>query len=345
MDDSEDSNDEGSGDAACMTRGDKGLVPAAPPGGPPDLAHKFRGALIGAAVGDALGARFEGAGSVEPAELERLEQSPGPLRYTDDTHMTLGMAQSLVESRGFDGARMAALFAQNFTDEPWRVYGPGPPRVFRLLKQGAPWDQAGRTLFGGSGSFGNGAAMRVAPAALLAFRDIDRVASLARKTAIITHAHELGIEGAVVQACAVALALRQNPATDVREQPFLDELDARAHSPIFQQKLHHTRWLLAAVGPTGRDEVVARLGRRIEAFESVPTAIYAFLRSPASFVNVVTYAISLGGDTDTIASMAGALAGAYLGVEAVPVNWRAGVEDSARLIELADSLLSLAGSG
>ena len=184
----------------------------------------------------------------------------------------------------------------------------------------------------------------MAPAALLAFRDLDRVASLARKTSIITHAHELGIEGAVLQACAVALAVRQDPATGVRDQDFLDELDARARSPIFQEKLGQTRSLLPAAGPTGRDEVVARLGHGIEAFESVPTAIYAFLRSPTSFVNVVTYAISLGGDTDTIASMAGALAGAYLGLEAVPVNWRTGVEDSARLTELADSLFTLAGS-
>ena len=146
-----------------MTGDDSRPVPAAPPGGPPDLAGKFRGALIGTAVGDALGARFEGARRVKPSKLERLEQDPGPLRYTDDTHMTLGMAQSLVERRGFDGARMAALFAQNFTDEPWRGYGPGPPRVFRLLKKGTPWDQAGRTLFGGSGSYGNGAAMPGGP--------------------------------------------------------------------------------------------------------------------------------------------------------------------------------------
>jgi len=137
---------------------------------PQQLQAKFRGALLGVAVGDALGAPFEGAGTVRRRDLERLEREPGPLRYTDDTHMTIGMAESLVERRGFDGAHMVAVFARNFAAEPWRGYGAGPPQVFRLIERGVPWDQAGRALFGGSGSFGNGAAMRVAPAALLGRR-------------------------------------------------------------------------------------------------------------------------------------------------------------------------------
>ena len=58
----------------------------------PDRAQKFRGTLLGAAVGDALGAYFEGMRSVDWARLERREQEPRPLRYTDDTHMSLGMA-------------------------------------------------------------------------------------------------------------------------------------------------------------------------------------------------------------------------------------------------------------
>ena len=74
----------------------------------PDLSQKFRGALVGAAVGDALGASFEGMEVVEWSALEPLEREPGPLRYTDDTHMTIGMAQSLVEREGFDGAHIAA---------------------------------------------------------------------------------------------------------------------------------------------------------------------------------------------------------------------------------------------
>ena len=90
--------------------------------------------------------------------------------------------------------------------------------------------------------------------------------------------------------------------------------------------------------------MVALLGNGVEAHESVPTAIYTFLRYPDSFADVVGYAISLGGDTDTIASMAGAVSGAYLGLDAIPEAWRENVEGSARLQELADSLHVLARS-
>ena len=174
---------------------------------------------------------------MKPADLERLEQRPGPMRYTDDTHMTLGMAQSLVERSGFDGPHMAALFARNFVEERWRGYGPGPPQVFGLLEQGVPWDQAARALYGGEGSFGNGAAMRVAPAALLAHSDLDRVVSLARKTAVITHSHDLGVEGSVLQAAAIALALQLDPATAIDVGAFLDSLGTYARSLVFQRKL------------------------------------------------------------------------------------------------------------
>ena len=60
--------------------------------------------------------------------------------------MTLGMAQSLIERHGFEGAHMAALFAHNFSEEPWRGYGPGPPQVFADLTRGVSWDEAARGL-------------------------------------------------------------------------------------------------------------------------------------------------------------------------------------------------------
>ena len=317
-------------------------APKVTPGeGNPGLAQKSRGVLLGTAVGDALGAPFEGSGPVRPDVLRRLEHRPGPLTYTDDTHMTLGLARSLVEREGFDGPHMAGLFARNYLAQPWRGYGPGPPRVFRLLDQGVPWDQASRALFGGGGSFGNGAAMRVAPVALLAFGNMERVASLARQTAVITHAHELGVEGAVLQACAVAVALGHDPATAVDPEEFLHWLRPHANTPVFQAALDRVEQLLKANGGAGLEAVIDQLGNGIKASESVPTAIYAFLRQPSSFGEVVTYAISLGGDTDTIACMAGALAGAHLGQDGIPALWAEGVEDAAELMGLADSLLSL----
>ena len=299
---------------------------------------RFCGVMLGVAVGDALGARFEGVGSVDPDELAKFASDPGPLRYTDDTHMTLGLARSLVERQGFDAPYTAELFARNFEQEPWRGYGSGPPRVFGLMRQGVPWDQAARSLFDGTGSYGNGGAMRVAPVALFAFRDLDRVARLAQQSAVLTHTHECGVDGAVLQACAVALLLEAEPGRPLYAPALLQQLARHVQTKLFREILESMESLPAGLPPP---EAALRLGNGIEAFRSVPTALYAFLRHPDSFAGAVLYAIRVGGDTDTIASMTGALAGAYLGEEVIPAGWRERVEDAAELRRLARALFLL----
>ncbi len=298
------------------------------------LRSRFRGALLGVAVGDALGAPFEGSapgrGSARAAAA-----APGPWRYTDDTHMTIALAESLLECEGFDGAHMAARFAADYRAEPWRGYGPGPPQVFRLVEAGAPWQGAAQTLFGGAGSFGNGGAMRVAPAALLAFPEPSRVAALAADTARVTHAHPYGVEGAVAQATAVAALLRSPGDPALHTAGLLAEVRGAVRSDLFRSACDSVAALLPAAP---QQQVVATLGNGIEAFRSVPTALYAFLRHPTAFEDAIEYAVALGGDTDTIAAMTGALAGARLGEDAIPAQWRAHVEGAERLRTLADEL-------
>ena len=80
------------------------------------------------------------------------------------------------------------------------------------------------------------------------------------------------------------------------------------------------------------------LGNGIEAFNSVPTAIYSFLAHPDSFVQAILHAIGLGGDTDTIAAMVGAISGAYLGFESIPSSWRNKLENRLYIEELAQEL-------
>jgi len=303
------------------------------------LRESFRGALLGAAVGDALGAKFEGARVVPCHALERLLEEPGDLRYTDDTHMMMGMAGSLLECRGFDGRHMADTFARNYFEQPWRGYGAGPPQVFELIARGEPWDKASSLLFGGLGSYGNGAAMRVAPAGLLKYREPGLAAEIASDSALITHSHELGREGAVLQACAVALLVRQPDDMGFDHGAFLAELEKYIRTPILHRKFEQIRLLLPAAAPA---DAAAALGNGVAAHEAVPAALYSFLSHAGSFSDAVIYAVSLGGDTDTIACMTGALAGARLGEQAIPAVWHRRVEDAARLRELADALFSLA---
>jgi poly(ADP-ribose) glycohydrolase ARH3 len=306
------------------------------------LRDKFRGALLGVAIGDALGAPFEGKMPVDESILTKLEKEPGTLRYTDDTHMAIGMAESLLVKRGFDGPHMAETFARNYEVEPWRGYGAGPPQVFELLRRGVPWDQAGRVLFGGAGSYGNGAAMRVAPVALAYYYDATQLIEVARRSAIITHTHELGIQGALLQAFTVALLVEQLPDSRLSGSAVSELLISYlsdASASLYVHKIKEVKELLPDASPV---EVASRVGNGIEAFQAVPAALYAFLSHAASFSQAVRYAISLGGDTDTIASMTGALSGAYLGESAIPGSWRENVEGAVRLREIADSLLDLA---
>lgn len=296
---------------------------------------RFRGCLLGLAVGDALGAPFEGRPQVPAGEVDEWAQSRAALRWTDDTAMTIGVAESLVACEGFDGAHMAAVLAEAYAAEPWRGYGAGPPQVFAALARGLAWDEAAAGLFGGQGSHGNGGAMRAAPVGLVA-ADREDAARIACAQARITHAHPLGQQGAAVQAVAVAWAVKASEGADPGE--VLEEVRRVDTASPLRETLDRLSTIATDAPPR---EVAAVLGHGVAAAEAVPAALHAFLRHPRSFPGVVHDAIALGGDTDTIASMAGAVSGALLGADAIPAAWRQRLEGADRLVTLADALHAL----
>jgi len=283
-----------------------------------DLRSKFIGALLGTAVGDALGAPLEGWSRERVArvygEAGRLEMVEG--RYTDDTEQMIGVAESLLRNTGFDGADMARTLVRNMN--PKRGYGPGSRAAFERLRAGEQWDEAAQGLFGGMGSYGNGAAMRIAPVGLYYYDNPKELREVAYQSSQITHAHELGKEGAALQAFAIALAVRED------RNEMLSQLDEFVHQEEYKNKLRRMERLLRTEASSG--EVIAELGNGMAAFDSVPTAIYSFLRFD-DFERSVVYAIRLGGDTDTIGAMTGAICGAYYGDQAIPSEWVARLED------------------
>lgn len=299
------------------------------------IRKKFLGSLVGVAIGDALGASWEGHRMVAEDETQLISSISHPLRYTDDTHMTIGVAESLIESQGFDGAHMANRFVDNYFEEPWRGYGPGPPRVLRLIKNGQSWDKAAAHIYPG-GSFGNGAAMRVAPVGLFFWNNHAELKEVAYQSSAITHAHILGMEGAALQAMAVALAVAGNPDRPLNTLSFISRLLGFTTQDVYRAKIAKFGTLLER--HDNRQEVVHQLGHGIEALNSVPTAIFAFLSHPQDFALTVIYAVSLGGDADTIASMAGAISGAYLGNDAIPAEWQKNVENVDHILNLANRL-------
>jgi poly(ADP-ribose) glycohydrolase ARH3 len=299
------------------------------------LRSKYLGSIFGTALGDALGAPFEGSRSVGDAEVSAVASQQAVLNYTDDTHMMIGMAESLISQKGFDADHMAKRFAENYFEDPHRGYGPGPPRIFSRIAEGIPWEKASEEIYPG-GSYGNGSAMRIAPLALFYYDDFTALKDAACLSSRITHAHILGQEGAALQAHTIALAVSLNSSFSPID--VIKNLKQTVTQDIYRQRLTSIRDLL---GCDIKNKVVSELGNSIISFNSIPSAIFCFLSFPNSFEDAVTYAISLGGDTDTIGAMTGAISGAFLGIEALPQKWLSRLEDFTLLEELALGLWKL----
>ena len=285
------------------------------------MKSKFIGALIGTAVGDTSGAPLEGYSMDEVNSIKgrsgTWEMISG--RYTDDTEMMIGVAESLIENKGFNGHDMALRFIENY--DPSRGYGPGSKEALRRITEGESWEEASKTLFGGKGSYGNGAAMRIAPVGIFYYDDADKLREVAYKSSHITHSHVLGKEGAALQAFSIALAVRGTE----KEAMTLDLKDF-VKTEMYKEELSKVESLLESGTEVSKKEVISELGNGEAAFNSVPTALYSFLRAD-SFKDAVIYAVSLGGDTDTIGAMTGAISGAYYGEATIPEEWEKKLEE------------------
>ncbi|KAK9872672.1 hypothetical protein WA026_018806 [Henosepilachna vigintioctopunctata] len=338
------------------------------------LKSRFRGCLLGSLLGDCLGAPFEGdeitAGekTVIKNYLDKLEEPnfKGPIkRYTDDTAMTRSVAKALIDKPEPDFKFMAKLFVKEYFLEPNRGYGQNVVTVFKKLKHNKFENiyKPASEQFDGSGSLGNGGAMRIAPIALFYFDNYNSMIDAATKATKITHTNPLGVNGALLQCIAVqeSLLSEHEVKLDVhnfvkvllhRMKPFEyeddEDLDGIMEEP-YREKLLTIQNLLQRRYDRDElyDEILETLGNSISAPGSVPTAIYCFLRACLEtsdfkkiFRNTVEYAIGLGGDTDTIASMAGAIAGAYVGEENLNHHVIKHCEKYEEMIDLADNLLA-----
>ena len=265
---------------------------------PENVRESALGALLGAFVGDAVGMPYEGqAGDGVPERLEMIDGRAPAGSYTDDTQMMIALAESLLRCGGIEEQDLAATFRAHF--DPGRGYGSGTRTVMALWDRGVAVSVAAGRIFDGQGSSGNGAAMRVAPVGVRFFADQARVVSEARLSALVTHAHPQGADGAVVQAVAVAAAMG-------RRDPLAAALTAASTTPMRRRLRGLAAMTASGLDPRelgGPDWAVA-----YSATASVPVAVVVGCRA-RSFDEAVTVAVRCGGDTDTVAAMAGAIAG------------------------------------
>ncbi len=303
------------------------------------LQSKFLGGMLGSALGDAIGElafRNPEEGKLR-AEIARADL----LAYTDDTAMAIGLAESLLYSRFLDPQHLGDTFRANYLHEPWRGYAIGPPAVFSLVaERGVSYYEAARSLFGGQGSFGNGAAMRVAPVGLF-FHDAADIYEQVRISASVTHTHPLGTDGAAVLARTIALVTTLSPQEPFSPDSICQDLIAFARTDEIRDKIAQVQ-SVAADDEVPASEAARRLGQSVAVHESMPFAVYSFLRYSHSFEACLLCAILNGGDRDTLGAMAGAVSGTYLGIEAIPPSWREKLEKRRYIELLARNLAELA---
>lgn len=282
------------------------------------VADRAGGALFGTFVGDALGMPFEGLSHAAiPEDVEMVEARGGRGTYTDDTQMMIALAESLLVRGRVDAEHLAGAFLDAYVAD--RGYGAGTQRVFELWRSGVPVASAAGRLFRGQGSRGNGAAMRIAPVAVCFRDDPERLCVEAAASARVTHAHSVGVDGAVVQAAAIGGALRGEDILDVAR--------SAAETAELRGALDEVEGLLGNTRTPA--EVHVRLGSSADACESVAAALYSALAHDR-FEAALRFAVRLGGDTDTVAAMAGAVAGARGGCRAIPTRWLEALEDGDR---------------
>ncbi len=180
--------------------------------------------------------------------------------------------------------------------------------------------------------------MRVAPVAVAAAAAAGDPAAalLAVRSAVITHAHPEGVDVAAVAAVATTLALASPAERPLDRYSYLQTLTGTARTERMRRGLEAVCQLHP--GATA-SEVIARVGNGVAASESVPAAIACFLAYPDSFPAAVHFAVTLGGDTDTIASMTGAIAGARHGRHAIPDSWQDRTDAAAHAAHIAAALI------
>ena len=297
-------------------------------------ADRFAGCLVGQALGDALGFIVEGHGpevcaayvesAVRPRRLTGYSRGRFAMgQYSDDSQLARELALSFVGCGGFDPTDYAARIATLFTEN--RIVGRGrttEEAAYRIA-QGCPWDKAGTP----GPAAGNGSAMRAAPVGLLFAHDTNRMIQTAHDQGRITHLDRRCSAGAIAIAGAIAMVVSRGSfevsgmCASLAEwtRPF-DSTLAAALEQLVHWRADIPDVAVTRIAPVGREFGYSDDWEGISPFvtPSVLWSLYSVFRSPDDYWEAICTAIAVGGDVDTTAAMAGAIAGAAVGLKGIP---------------------------
>jgi ADP-ribosylglycohydrolase len=311
----------------------------------PDLESRTLGCLVGCAVGDALGAPFEGYWEHQLPSREALLWDFAEIegyphgQYTDDTQLTLATVKSIVRRNGLEPADIAGAIASLWKTQS--VIGPGGACTFaaKAFLRTRDWKTCGAPV----GQAGNGTAMRTAALGLYFLGDPEHLPEAVAEVSRITHQDPRSVAGGVAIAkaaqllatmdtvCAdefcssIAAAIRPYEA---KFAEFIQDMPLRLQEDK-ETALHAIAWAGSARPEFSRPIITPFV------VPTVLAALWVVLKNPSSWSRAVAEAIHLGGDVDTLGSIVGALMGTRLGLPAIPGHLTEGVLDSTRIRRLA----------
>jgi ADP-ribosylglycohydrolase len=254
--------------------------------------------LDGLSVGDAFGELFFGR---NPFEITFDQLPLTPWRWTDDTHMALSIVEILQLHQRIDQDELAKAFARRYIHDPRRGYAGGAHKLLGEIAYGGSWRDIAPTLFG-TGSYGNGGAMRAAPIGGFFFNDLKKVAKEAELSAEVTHAHPEGKAGAVAVAIAAAIAANKPLPTGV---DFIKEILPYIPASITKSQIEAA----IPIPPEVVLDAIRQLGsgQNVSAQDTVPFCIWSAAHHLNNFETALWHTAKGLGDVDTTCAIVGGI--------------------------------------
>ncbi len=314
-----------------------------------DIGDFFVGALLGGAIGDALGSFCEMWSRERILEVEDLTghyrgQEGSAHRtagaYTDDTQQTLVVVESILDRRGVDPADIARRFLTMWQRSELYGYGTAFRQTMERLDAGVPWQEAASVDMPS-----NGTVMKIGPVGLWHWQRGEKIRADAMALCHVTHRDPRAVAGALAIAHVVGHLLTHRPM-DVEEVIEVAEWSARPIHEATGEMIGELRMLLEMPEQVAYEALLEMPEGAFERGQGLPgeapvtavAALEAFLRTPEDFEATIRRALEAGGDVDTFAAVAGTLSGTYNGTAALPGRLVDGLVEGERIRGLGEAL-------